>query len=87
MSTNPGIHLNVYPYSQSRFQPAFLTYFRLSPKNLSVTALAAKHDAIFLIMYIISGDVVPVLVPKPVPAVQVSCAGVRAVPEVPAFAP
>lgn len=38
----------------------------------------------FLIMYIISGDVVPVPVPEPVPAVQIGCPGVRAVPEVPA---
>ena len=25
----PGMHLNAYPYSPSRFRPAFLTYFRI----------------------------------------------------------
>ena len=39
------------------------------------------------ILYIISAQVVPVLVPEPVPEVQVGASGVRAVPEVTAFAP
>ena len=34
------------------------------------------------ILYIISAQVVPVLVPEPVPEVQVGSASVRAVPEV-----
>lgn len=86
MATNPGMHLNTYPYSQSRFWLAFLTYFRISPKSPFGLRLQARNTMqFFLIIHIISGDVVPVLAPEPVPAVQVGCASVRAVPEVPAL--
>ena len=55
-------------------------------KSYSATTSVAKHGAMF-ILYIISAQVVPVLVPEPVPEVQVGASGVRAVPEVTAFAP
>lgn len=84
-STNPGIQLHVYPYSLSRFRLAFLSYFRISPKSLLATPSGAKHDTIHVQFFIISGDVVPVPAPKPVPATQESRTGIRTVPKVPAF--
>lgn len=61
---------------------AFLSYFMVfHQKSFSATTSVAKHGAMF-IFYIISAQVVLVLVPEPVPEVQVGRASVRAVPEV-----
>lgn len=74
MATNPGIHLNVSPYLQSRFRLAFLTYFRISQSKepCGYNFSCETRCNVFLIITIISGGVIPVLVPEPVPAIQVS---------------
>lgn len=83
MTTNPGAYLCIRPRITGL---AFLSYFMVfHQKSFSATTSVAKHDAMFLIIYIISGDVVPVTPAEPVPAVQVRGAGIRAVPEVPAL--
>lgn len=87
-ATNPDMQLHAYPESPFPvLRLAFLSYFRIAPKSLSTTPSGAKHDAIYNKYYsnIISGEVVPVRVPEPVPAVQVRRAGIRSVPEVPAL--
>ena len=85
-ATNPDMHLHAYPESPFPvLRLAFLSYFRITPKSLSTTPSGAKHDAKYYC--VIARQVVPVPAPEPVPAVQVGGASVRAVPEVPAFAP
>lgn len=88
-ATNPGVQLHAHPYSLRRsFRLAFLAYFRIiaNPESpFGATPSGAKHDAKYY--YVIARQVVPTSVLEPVPTVQVGSAGVRAVPEVPAFAP
>src|SRR5699024_1487528 len=71
------------PALQAGLSFLFYGFFQ---KSLSTTTSVAKHGAMF-IFYIISAQVVPALVPEPIPEVQVGSASVRAVPEVTTLAP